>query len=131
MDYVLIIIAAFLVGFGRSAQRWRRTAALVSGACLPWGGRCSTPISDHRFRPGWGDRVIRPQPPPRSRRPCWLEWGALLAGVMAALLGRRQPVRLGLPMLPIHRRQHMNPARANHLSAALGLVPLALLLAAL
>jgi len=123
MDYVLIIIA-FLVGFGRSAQRWRRTAALVSGACLLGVLLNAEVIIDFAW---W---AIEYQAHSLTKNQTALLAGVgALCGVMAALLGRRQ-VRWWLPMLPCIAAS-MILARATTSRAALGLVPLALLLAAL
>jgi len=78
----LLITIAFLVGSGRSAQRWRARAALVSGACLLGVLLNAEVIIDFRLV---ADRVSGPQPHQGTRRPCWLS-GALCV-LMAAFAG--------------------------------------------
>ena len=123
MDYVVIIIAV-LVGFGRDAAHWRRTAALVSGACLLGVLLNAEVIFDF----AWWSIEYQAQSLTKNSTALLAGIGAL-SGVMAALLGRHQ-WRWWLPMIPCILAS-LVLAKATTSRAALGLVPLALLLAGL
>lgn len=123
MDYVVIIVA-FLVGFGRDAAHWRRTAALVSGACLLGVLRNAEVIFDF----AWWSIEYQAQSLTKNSTALLAGLGAL-SGVMAALLSLHQ-WRWWLPMIPCILAS-LVLAKATTSRAALGLVPLALLLAGL
>lgn len=125
MDYVLMILA-FLVGFGRSERRWLRTSALICGACLAGILLNAEIIWDYSW---WG---VEYQTNTLTKNQTALLAGlAALSGVMAALLSRTR-LRGGIWMLMIPAVLGcLILARATLSRAGLALVPLSLVAAGL
>lgn len=120
MDWVLII-SAFLLGFGRSGRAWRRTAALTCAACM-LGVLLQGPVV-WEFA-WWG--IEYKLPTLTQNQTAFLAGFCTVCGIQALLLSRRRiwwllliPCVLGCLVL----------ARATTSRAGLGLVPVSLVLA--
>ena len=120
MDWVLII-AAFLVGFGRSSLAWRRSAALACCACMAGVLLKGPEVWEFAW---WG--IAYKLPTLTQNQTALLAGFCTMAGIQALLLGRRRiwlllmvPCVVGCLVL----------VRATSSRAGLGLVPISLLLA--